>query len=290
MVKSERLGTFQMLASVILFTVNTLMARWLALTFQEIDGWQITLFRGIAGILLVWLLFTGGRGLEAKHLIRQPLVVARGILGAGGIYLYYLSIIHLGAGRAVIINLTYPIFASIIAFIFLKETLSIRKLTWIVIGFGGLVIFLGDQSLTHGISRYDLLALLGAIMAAGVVVLIRRLHHSEHTSTIYAAQCVYGTLLAIPFATTDLSHLPVEAGAWLLLAGGIVTFGQLFMTYAYRHLEVSTGASIQMLLPICTAIGGYYLFQERFSMIEILGACLTIIATWQVMQTRRKVS
>ncbi|MFK7910882.1 MAG: DMT family transporter, partial [Akkermansiaceae bacterium] len=192
------------------------------------------------------------------------------------------------AGRAVIINLTYPIFASIIAAIILKEALSKRKLGWIIAGFGGLVVFLGDQSLADGISKYDLLALLGAVFAASVVVLIRKLHDTEHTSTIYAAQCVYGALIAIPFAATDLPTLPMNAGWWLLAAGGIVTFGQLSMTYAYRHLEVSTGASIQMLLPICTALGGYFLFQERFTPIELLGATLTLLATYQVMRVKRR--
>ncbi len=286
--KNDGTGIVQMLASVVLFTVNTLMVRWLALQFSGVDGWQVTFFRGIAGIILVWLLFTRGRGLQAKHLVSRPLVMARGLLGALGIYLYYLTIIHLGAGRAVILNLTYPIFASIIAAVFLKESLSKRKLGWIVAGFFGLVIFLGDQSLANGVSKYDLLALLGAVIAASVVVLIRKLHDSEHTSTIYASQCVYGAILAIPFASPKLPELPVEIGAWLLLAGGIVTFGQLFMTFAYRHLEVSTGASIQMLLPIFTALGGYFLFQEKFTLIELLGATLTLLATYQVMRVKRK--
>ena len=286
--RNEGTGIFQMLASVVLFTINTLMVRWLAISFPEIDGWQTTFFRGLAGVILVWMMFTRGRGLQASHLIRRPLVVGRGLLGAIGIYLYYLSIIHLGAGRAVVINLTYPIFASIIAAVFLKEALSKRKLGWIVAGFAGLVVFLGDQSLSHGVSRYDLLALLGAVVAAGVVVLIRKLHDSEHSSTIYAAQCVYGALIAIPFAAPELPSLPISAGWWLLAAGGIVTFGQLFMTFAYRHLDVSTGASIQMLLPICTALGGYFLFQERFTHIELLGASLTILATYQVMRVKRR--
>lgn len=286
--KNDGTGTFQMLASVVLFTINTLMVRWLSLQFHEVDGWQVTLFRGLAGIILVWMLFTRGRGLKVGHLITRPLVLARGVLGAGGIYLYYLSIIHLGAGRAVVINLTYPIFASIIAAVFLKEALNKRKLGWILVGFCGLVIFLGDQSLASGISKYDMLALLGAVFAASVVVLIRKLHGSEHTSTIYASQCVYGALLAIPFAAPDLPALPVDTSIWLLVAGGIVTFGQLFMTYAYKHLDISTGASIQMLLPICTALGGYFLFQERFTMIELAGATLTLLATYQVMRVKRR--
>lgn len=104
--KNESKGIIQMLCSVVLFTVNTLLIRWLALSFSAVDGWQTTLFRGIAGIILVLLLFTGGRGLRLKHLWSRSPVIARGVLGAASIYLFYFSIIHLGAGRAVVLNLT----------------------------------------------------------------------------------------------------------------------------------------------------------------------------------------
>jgi hypothetical protein len=43
----------------------------------------------------------------------------------------------------------------------------------------------------------------------------------------------------------------------MLLAGFIVAAGQLSMTFAYRHLEVSIGASMQLLLPIATGFGAW---------------------------------
>jgi drug/metabolite transporter (DMT)-like permease len=71
----------------------------------------------------------------------------------------------------------------------------------------------------------------------------------------------------------------------MALGAAIVAIAQLAMTHAYRTLSVARGSSIQMLLPITTAIGGYLFFDERFSSIEILGATLTLLATWQVIRT-----
>ena len=63
----------------------------------------------------------------------------------------------------------------------------------------------------------------------------------------------------------------------LLLAGFIVAAGQLSMTFAYRHLEVSKEASMQLLLP--TGVGAWLLCGELFGPVALLGASLTVVAT-----------
>ena len=70
----------------------------------------------------------------------------------------------------------------------------------------------------------------------------------------------------------------------MILAGAVVCAAQLLMTHGYRNLSVARGSSIQMLVPILTAIGGWFFFGERFPATGILGAALTLIATWQVVR------
>ena len=47
------------------------------------------------------------------------------------------TIIHLGPARAVVINLSYPVFAALLASLFLSKHLGFMKLTWILIGLAG---------------------------------------------------------------------------------------------------------------------------------------------------------
>ena len=277
-----------MLLSIVCFTVNTLAVRALSLHFPDCNGWQVTLFRGLAGTLVVVAFFSKGRNLRLRSLIDRPKVIWRGILGATGVAIFYITIIHLGPARAVVINLSYPVFAALLASLFLKEHLGLVKLTWILIGFAGLIIFVGPKSLDGGVSFYDLLAIGGALIAAGVVVLIRTLHRSEHSSTIFASQAIYCILLAAPITTSSTLTLPPAALIGLAVAGIVVAGGQLFMTFAYRHLDVSKGASMQMLLPIATAIGAWFIFDEKLTTIEIAGAALTLLATLMVNRRTSK--
>ncbi|YCM45990.1 DMT family transporter [Verrucomicrobiaceae bacterium 227] len=285
---SETRGTILMLLSIVCFTVNTLAIRALSLHFPDCNGWQVTLFRGLAGTLVVIFFFSKGRGLRLAALYDRPKIIWRGILGATGVAIFYVTIIHLGPARAVVINLSYPVFAALLAALFLKESLGTQKLVWILTGFTGLIIFVGPKSLEGGISFFDLLAIAGALIAAGVVVLIRTLHRSEHSATIFASQAIYCIILAAPLSTSSTLSLPPLALIGLALAGIIVAGGQLAMTFAYRHLEVSKGASMQMLLPIATALGAWLLFDEKLEAIEISGAALTLLATLMVNRQASK--
>jgi len=281
----DRRSVMLMLGSVVLFAVNTLLIRGIALHTPAASGWVATLFRGGVGLLVVLALFGRGRGLNPKRLFTGRLITIRGIVGALSIIAFYVTIVKLGAARAVILNLTYPIFASVIAAVWLKEKLTRAALVWMLVGFGGLVIFLSEDGQLLRPSPYDLLALAGAAGAGWVVVIIRRLRHEEHPATIYASQAFYSLILASP-AVTKLPVLPASAWIGLTIAAVIVTIAQLIMTQAYQFLSVTRGSSLQMLLPLVTALGGLVFFGEAFHPLEIAGALLTLLATWRVLACR----
>jgi drug/metabolite transporter (DMT)-like permease len=277
---SERSGIGLMLGSVVLFAVNALLIRGLNLAVPAADGWVASLFRGVIGLAVVAVFFRGS--FRPGHLFKHRLLIVRGLLGGFGILALYLTVVELGAGRAVIINLSYPIFGSLFAALWLGETLPARSWAWMVAGFGGLLVFLGG-GLDFHVGPYDLLALAGAVAAGGVVVMIRQLRHSESTATIYAAQCLASVLIAGGPATAPTLTLPATAVALMTLAAVLVAIAQLAMTHAYRSLSVARGSSIQMLLPLVTAIGGWQLFGERFTPLELGGAALTLFATTRIL-------
>lgn len=271
-----------MLASVVLFSANTLLIRATALFAPAADGWLATLVRGGVGMLVVIALHGWGRGLRMDRLFATRLIALRGVVGGLAIVIFYVTIVKLGAARAVILNLTYPVFGSIIAAWWLKEKLSRASLVWMLVGIAGLVVFLSKDGSMPSASAYDLLALLGAALAGWVVVIIRRLRHEEHPATIYASQALYSLLIASP-AALHAPRLPVIAWAGLAVAAVVVAVAQLQMTRAYQTMSVAKGSSIQMLLPIVTGIGGFLCFGETFHAPELLGSLLTLVATWRVV-------
>ena len=281
----DRRSVMLMLASVFLFATNTLLVRAVAIHAPAANGWVAIVFRGGVGTIVVFAMFGWGRGLVPSRLFSSGLVLTRGIVGALATIAFYVTIVKLGAARAVILNLTYPIFATIIASVWLKEKISRAAMIWMFVGFLGLVVFLSDDGQLLRPSPYDFIALAGAIGAGWVVVIIRRLRHEEHPATIYASQSVFSLLIAAPTAghILELPHF-----AWWGLIGGavVVTAAQLIMTRAYQFISVSRGSSLQMLLPLVTAAGGFAFFGESFHPVEIAGALLTLLATWRVVTAR----
>ncbi len=279
-----------MLLSLVFFTANILLLRGLALRFPGADGWAGILFRGAVGLGLLFSLYGGSRGMVFRHCFTHPRLVARGVVGAVATLLFYITIVHLGASRAIVINLSYPLFGVIIAAVWLKEAITLRAAFWILAGFAGLVLFFSDAAFARGLSFYDLVAILSAITSGIAVVFIRGLSKDYHPSTIYASQCVYGVVLTVPVAGSAVLSLP--PAAWLALGFGaaLVAVGQLSITVGFRYLSVAKGSSIQMLLPLLVAAGAYLFFDERLTPLEILGALLTLFATWQMLRSPSPVS
>ncbi len=279
-------GAGWMLCSAVLFAGNTLLIRGASMASAGADGWMATLFRGGVGVVLLLVFYTRGRGFEWRRMFVNRLVLLRGLVGCVGIICFYITIVELGASRAIVINLTYPMFGTLIAAVWLKE--KVRWVTggWLFVALLGLVVFLSDEDMSLSPTAYDLLGLLGALAAGWVVVIIRKLRHQEHPATIYGAQASCSLLLGLPFLG-KVPELPV--GGWGLLALGavLVTFAQLIMTSAYQRLSIAQGASLQMTLPIFTAVGAYFTFGETFEGHELVGASLTLVAIWQVTARKR---
>jgi drug/metabolite transporter (DMT)-like permease len=129
-------------------------------------------------------------------------------------------------------------------------------------------------------TAYDALAVATAIASAYIVVTIRLLHRDgEHTSTIFAAQCVYGLLLCTAPAIWQGVTLPGATWGMMFIAGACAAIGQLAMTRAFRDLPVGEGSLLQIFVPLGIAAGGALFFQERFTPHELIGAGLIICGT-----------
>lgn len=281
---SIRKGITLMLFSVVLFAVNCLLIRGLGL-FADIDGWMASFTRGLAGTLFVVAIYSRGRGLELHHL-RKPLLIVRGLLGVTTITMLYFTIIHLGAARALVLNLTYPLFGTLIAAAYLRERVRPMTLGLLVLATLGLGFFFSESFANATLNRYDLLALLGAFLAGATVVFIRKLTRTESAPTIYSAQCVATLLLTTPLAAPSFATTSLLAWSLLIVAGVVVAYGQILITRGFYHLNIAQGSALQMLIPLLTGAGGFFFFQEVFTPLELLGAVITLFATWRISIAR----
>jgi drug/metabolite transporter (DMT)-like permease len=215
---------------------------------------------------------------------KDRLLILRGVTGLLGTAAYYWTVPALGAGMATLICNTYVIFASLIAVLALGEKLTVARFAWLGVSFVGIILLVGPNADVEnfGIGFHEILAIVGAILAASSVVLVRRLVADYSIGTIYLSQCVWIFLPLVFLAGPKLLELGGGDIVMLIIAGVAAGWGQLAMNEGYRCLSVSAGASLQMLWPVLTTTGGFLLFGESFVALQILGAILILASVWRV--------
>ncbi len=265
-----------MLTSTACFTATVLLVRALG-EMSVANVWLVSCARFVTGLAMISAVYH--REFQPRHLWTNRKLVERGLVGGIGVYLFYLCVVKLGAGRATFISNTYVVWGAFLAAWMLKERLHFGTLVGAAAALIGIGLLTNVFTLTAHPGPYDLLAVVVALMSAWVVVTIRQLHATEHTSTIFAAQCAYGLLVcAVPAA---LTWQPIPPAAWavMILASIAAGAGQLTMTRAFRDLPVAEGSLLQMLVPLGIGLGGIMFFGERFTPHELLGAVLILGGT-----------
>ena len=266
-------GVALMIASTACFTANVLLVRALA-EVESVNVWLVSCVRFIAGMGVIYGVYRSE--FQGGHLFTNPKLAARGLVGGAGVYAFYLTVVHLGAGRATFINNTYVIFGALLAVWMLGERLRVPLVIGSVAALSGLALLTNAFAAGSHANLYDLLAVVAALASAYVVVTIRQLHATEHTSTIFGAQCVYGLLICTIPALLQLKLVSLLAFGLMLLAGVFAAAGQITMTRAFRDLPVAEGSLLQMLVPLGIAVGGVVFFAEQFTSHEVIGATLIL--------------
>jgi drug/metabolite transporter (DMT)-like permease len=265
-----------MLLSAGCFTANVLLVRTLGeLGFDNV--WLVACARFLIGLAVIATVYR--HEWRPANLWRNRKLIERGIAGGGGVFITYLAVMKLGAGRATFINNTYVVWGALLAAWVLRERLRPAVVTGSVVALTGLGLLTNIFSTSIHPGFYDGVAVFSALVSAYVVVTIRQLHTTEHSATIFAAQCVYGFALCGVPALLHPSPLPGQVLALLLVMGLTAAVGQLAMTRAFRDLPVAEGSLMQMLVPLGVAVGSVAFFHEHFSLPELIGGALILAGT-----------
>lgn len=267
-------GALLMSACIGFFTANALLIKH-AGTEHGVGTWSLVFLRGFIGLGFVMVWYGRPAGLRVSRVFTRPALVIRGLVGSLGLICYYWTIPRLGAGVATLVSNTYVVFGAVFAACFLvREQLTLHRFVWLLVSLSGVGLLTDART---GFDPAFGVALLGAVAAGFVIVIIRYLHRTEATPTIFAAQCVYAMIAVAPWAVPGLFRLTTVQLGWGILASFMATFGQLAMTHSFRYLNVSTGGAFHLTIPVWIAMGGFFLFDERLTVIQLTGAGLVLL-------------
>jgi drug/metabolite transporter (DMT)-like permease len=265
-------GILLTLGSVVFFALMAVLVK----AIPNVSSYQTTFFRftigvGIIGILslfgIIKLKFNDWKGL-----------FWRGFVGGIAVYLFYLAILKLGVGKGSVYIYSYPIFATIFSMLILKEKVEPVKFVIIAISFAGLILLSvgGGKGSLAGMGIYELIAIAGSVTTGLAVVFVKKLHESDNSMAIFFSQCIVGFwMFLIPSGVTQAKGNMTEI-LLLILVGVVATIGQLFMTEGYKYVNVATGSLLQSLVPVFNLFSGWFIFNEKYSFIEMIGAFVIV--------------
>jgi drug/metabolite transporter (DMT)-like permease len=233
---------------------------------------QISLLRFSVGVMLTLVWFAARPGTFAP--VKHRLLLTRGALGGFAAFLYFVALSRIPAGEATLLNNTFPILATVIAFLTLRERPTVHLALGLLLASVGVFLVLGGGSISLGLGWGELAGIASAVLGAGAVTAIRVLRATDNAPTIFFAFCLGGVAVSWPFA---LGPWPTDVSAWVvaLLGVGCTSFvAQMLMTQAYGALSVPEAAIWQQLTPSASYVWALALLDEHLAPVGVIGVAL----------------
>ena len=265
------------------------MAGCLVKCGSYIGAYRLAFFRFVIGLGLIATAAMSGRVTLVFN--NKKLLFLRGLAGGIAVFIGLLSITKLGLGKGMVLVCSYPIFASVFSVVFLKERLRLFDVGAILTAVVGIYFIAYEQQQGFSLlvfGKYELLAVLGAVIVGITITLIRKLHDTDGSLAIYFSQCAVGMWLVLGPALSSEGSVGLNGVFILLGIGATVTVGQLLMTEGFKYVPVKTGSLLLMLEPVLCYVAGVAIFNEPLTVYSVLGSLLVIGACVVVMAGRKK--
>ena len=270
-----------MVGAMVLFSAGHGLVRFAS---DELHSFQIGFLRSVFGLIFLLPIILKGWDFSDLRVKRPKLHIIRGALSAINTLAWFTAIAIMPLGEAVALNFTSPLFATLLAAIFLGEAVRARRWTATIVGFIGVLIVVrpGGETVQLG----AILALGSALSIAVNVLLIRVMSQEDSTRAIVATfnlAIVFFTL--IPAVVVWIWPSPLM-WAVTFAVGVTTTVAHLMLTKAMSLTEASAIVPLEFIrLPLAVLIG-FVWFSEILDVWTILGA--TIIGCSAVYIARRE--
>ena len=239
---------------------------------------EIILIRAIVTLIISYItLKKKGVNPWGNH---HKFLIARGIFGALGLLCYFYTLQQMALANAIVIHYLSPLFTTIIALLFLKE--SVRIIQWIsfAISITGVLMVKGFSNVT----TFDFaIGVAGAFFTGLAYNAIRNMKGKEDADVII----FYQPLIALPLILLIMLFLPYQivipnALDWLFLIGtGIFTqIGQYYITRAYQADSAARISSVSYIGIIWAVLIGKFLFDDSYPISVLTGMTIVLVGVF----------
>ena len=219
------------------------------------------------------------RALTRGHIVFSLL---SGFFLALHFYSWIASLEHTSVTNSVVLVSIHPILVALIAALFFGEVLNRSMVLGVIVAIlGSGLVGAGGLSLESGSTlRGDLLALLGAVMMAGYIIIGSRLRKTlsifPYVLITYGSASLY-LLIFILFNQVSMVGYPgIDYLYFLLLALGPTVFGHTSFNWALKYLPSSHVSVSYLGEPVGSSFLALLIFQEAPPPVALLGGIMVL--------------
>ena len=259
----------------------------------ELDNLQILFYSTIFSVLsmICILIYQNKFSLFKKYSSFDYLNMAW--LGFLGTYLYYILLYGAfaltSASEGFILAYTWPILVLVLAFILLKERVTIKKIISILISFMGIWVIVSKgnlSSLNFSSLNGDLLALAGAFVFALFSVLGKKSKYDQVISVFIYFLTALFLLVPTIFLFSSLKLPSLEIWPWIVLNGLLVNgISYVFWFKALEYGDTSVLTNTLYLTPFTSLLFITLFLGEPILISSVIG--LLIVVTGIFLQSMR---
>ena len=266
-------GALWMVGALVSFSVMAVSVREL---LHTLGAFEILFIRSLMSLLILLFLLPGRvETLRTRHF---GLHVLRNCFHFAGQYAWVYAISLLPLATVFAIEFTMPVWAAVLAMIFLGERLNQGRVVMLALGVVGVFVMLRPGMAV--IQPAALVMLLGAFAYASTMIATKRLsgHDSAFAILFYMAviQLPLGLAPALPqWVWPGVRDLP-----WVLALGFVGLSAHYCMTRAFRIADAMVVVPIDFLrLPLIAVVGALF-YNEPLELVIMIGAAIIFAGTF----------
>jgi len=245
-----------MVAAALSFTIMTALIRE---TAKEVHPFEIAFVRVIVNLLMI-LPFAFRTGPSVLRTINHKAYAFRGFVGLVFLMAYFTGAAMVPVSDSQALIFTSPLFATLLAVVFLGERVRARRVAALVVGFCGAMIILRPGFDAANIGA--LLVLIGALANASSNVVVRHATRTDHPDKVVFHLMLWVTPLSLVPALFVWTAPTWEQLGMMTGVGVFATLNQRFMSRAFHAAEASAVAPFDFARLIFAAIIGWIAFAE----------------------------